>query len=172
MFALISICSLKAQNLKIGVLNKQAVWQGLLVKDGVLQQLEQQQLRIGREFQELKREFEDNARKLDSEYQATQDEDRKKQIQQTIMELKSNLEEKARGFETQMAQFEEKVVNDLNTKVDNAVEQVVKERNIKHLVHTSTKQGVSIVYFMDDGTNKAYNITSQVAEILNVQLNN
>lgn len=172
LLVLISFVSqLNAQELRIGLVQKQFIIEQLAKKESAYQNLQ-------KAAYELQNKQHNDLLKVQAEYQ------------ETIEALKQNLSQKekdkhltrikdleaepsrlAMRMQQEIKEIESQAIKTLDIKVDKAIAEVVKKRNIEHLILQNTSQGQPVILYADPETNKAYNITSEVLEALKINRN-
>lgn len=153
----------KAQSIKIGYTNQEAILANMPEMEQVRQQLQQEQQQQEQEFISEQQEFQQKLERYQKQ-QELLSEERRAEREAELRELQAGLQQSAQRRDQQLAQRQMELMQPLLEELRTAINEVADEQNIGVVMRAEA------LLYVDQNNSNVVNITREVATRLGIEV--
>lgn len=165
--AALGVSQSKAQELKIGYVEPQAILTKMPEMKAVQQRLQNFAERKQQELAQKEQEFNTQI----SNYQqksAVISEEAKQKEEERLGQLNAELQQFRTQLQREVQQKQQELVGPLLDQIGTAIDQVAQEMNLTYVLNTTTSSGDAIILYASNEAKEKYDITDQVMRQLGI----
>ena len=154
--------SLLGQNLKFGLVQREAIYQRLMQEEALEEKVSQYSAQVQESSYRWYQQFQNEYAELVNQYNQTSDPEIAKKLESKKLEG----EMKAKEFQIKINKYSNQLSEELKERIDKAIEEVAESRKIKQLIYAVSDTGENVILYVDQETNMAYNISDDVINLI------